>query len=62
MLLNLSNGSDFLKLYSKGLRLGFKKRIIRTSLTCFNSSIKHEIRKFHVVVVQQGQRNVQKAK
>ena len=50
----------FLKLYSKGLHLGSKNRI-RASLSCVQSSIEHEIRKFHVVVLHRRQRNVQKS-
>ena len=48
----------FLELYSKGLyqSLGKEKE---SCCVVFSSSIKREIRNFHVVVVQRRQRNVQ---
>ena len=52
MLVNFS-GVEFLKTVSK-----FRKRSRRL---VFTSSTKREIRHFHVVVVQQRQRNVQKS-
>ena len=53
MLVNFS-GVQFLRTVSK-----FRKRK-RKSLSCVHFTIKSEIRQFHVVVVQQRQRNVQK--
>ena len=55
---NLSNVGDFfLELYSRGLYLGLKKELQNRCLV-FTSSTNREIRKFHVVIVQRGQRNV----
>ena len=50
----------FLELNSKGLYLSSEKEKENRCLV-FTSSIKRAVRKFHVVVVQRRQRNVQKS-
>ena len=57
---SLSNvGNFFRELNSKRLYRGSEKEKERRCLV-FSSSVKREIRQFHVVVVQSLQRNVQK--
>ena len=50
----------FQELNSKGLYLSSKKQNENRSVE-FTSSIKRQLRKFHVVVVQRRQRNIHKS-
>ena len=51
----------FLELHTKGLYLGLKKEIKNRCLLFAPPTEREIIRKFHVVVAQRRQRNVQKA-
>ena len=59
--LDLSNAGDlFQELNPKGLYLSSQKEKENRTLSCVHVLIKREIGKFHVVVVQRRQKNVQK--
>ena len=50
----------FLELNSKRLYLSSEKKILNRFLV-FTSFVRHEIRMFHVIILQQWQRNVEKS-